>query len=423
LILRQPSERRNNISHFDKGLVVTRIHAIPGLFVSMLISACAANPQLTSAPGRGVGEDAAKFTHVEGLIRDEFAKDDRGGLVVGIVENGELVWTRALGLADERAHVQVSTDSIFPIASATKMLTGIMLLQLVQRGTVHLSDPVERYVPEIRQVANPFPWAPPITLVQLATMTAGLQRGLTVREDLAASVRAAKTWEQKMSAVVPGLRIQYEPGTISRYSNASYAVLGLALSRAANRPFVEYVHTEILKPLGMRDSSFVVTADQSARLVRGYTISDPRAEGEAAPNSQTMLLLPAAGLLSTVKDLAKLMRFQMQGGAEDVLSDASLQSSYELLVPSDANLRYGDGIGFASVRDSDSRLTALGHGGAFPEGFVTSYEFDGATDTGVIFLANAYGGKANYKLLARQILAFFNSDSAGGSGHRPPEEH
>ena len=66
---------------------------------------------------------------------------------------------------------------------------------------------------------------------------------------------------------------------------------------------------------------------------------------------------------------------------------------------------------------------ALGHGGAFGEGFVTAYEFDGARRTGVILLANTHGGRANYKVLARKILALMNPESTGGSGLPLPEEH
>jgi CubicO group peptidase (beta-lactamase class C family) len=134
-------------------------------------------------------------------------------------------------------------------------------------------------------------------------------------------------------------------------------------------------------------------------------------------------LQPAAGLLTTVGDLAKFMQFQMLGGAPSVLSDAALQSSYRLLIPSDANLGYGDGTGFSAVRDADSHLVALGHGGAFPDGFVASYEFDRATRTGVILLANTYGGRAKYKVLMREVLTLLNPRSPGGSGLSPSEQH
>jgi hypothetical protein len=86
-------------------------------------------------------------------------------------------------------------------------------------------------------------------------------------------------------------------------------------------------------------------------------------------------------------------------------------------------LKYGDGAGFAPVTSSGSSLSALGHGGAFPDGFVTSYDFDLPSQAGVILLANTYGGRANYKLLMRKILAILNPASSGGTGLPALEEH
>ena len=386
---------------------------------SCLVAACT----LPTPTPNVAAPAAASPSTIERLLTAELAKDNRGGLTAGILQHGELVWTRSWGLADEAHHQPMRNDSVFPIASATKLVTGIMLLQLVERGRVHLSDPVERFVPEIRSIENPFPWAPPITLVQLATMTGGIERGLGVRDQDKAAVRAANTWEDKMAATLPSIKVAYEPGTANRYSNTGYCILGLALSRAAQRPFTEYVRTEILTPLGMHDTSFAITPELAPRLVGGYSLQRPGLPAEPAFNSETLLLLPAAGLVSTVEDLAKLMRFQTGHGPESVLSSTTLRASYQLLVSSDGSLDYGDGVGFASVRNPGSKLTALGHGGSFPEGFLASYEFDGATGNGVILLANTTAGQAKYKLLARKILEILAPDSAGGSGLPPLEEH
>jgi CubicO group peptidase (beta-lactamase class C family) len=364
------------------------------------------------------------FEKVRRLLEQEFAKDARGGLTAGVVDQGELVWTHSIGSIDEAAKRPATRDSIYPIASVTKMVTGLMLLQLVERGSVHFADPVEKYVPEVRQMQNPYPWAPPITLMQLATMTAGVQAGISVPEDRRAAFNAATTWEQAIAVVIPSFKYEYEPGTVSRYSNAGYAILGLALSRAANRPFAEHVRTEILAPLAMRRSGFWITTDMQPHVARGYALNNPDSRGQMPwVNPNKDLLLPAAGLLTDVGDLAKLMRFQMLGGQEKVLSNKMLLASYQMLVPSNANLLYGDGVGFAAVRDPEGKLTALGHGGVFPEGFVTSYEFDGARKTGVILLANTYAGQANYKVLARRILALLNPTSSGGSGLAELKQH
>jgi hypothetical protein len=91
-------------------------------------------------------------------------------------------------------------------------------------------------------------------------------------------------------------------------------------------------------------------------------------------------------------------------------------------VPSDADLRYGDGVGYAVVRNADGRLAAMGHGGRM-SGFAASYEFDLASRTGIIILINTSYGRADYKTLARRILSVLQPDSRGGSGLPPKETH
>jgi len=361
---------------------------------------------------------ANRYTQIHRLIRSEFDKDDRGGLSVGILEGGHLAWRRTYGWANEEGRLRTNDQTIYPIASLTKMVTGVMLLQLVERGKVHLADPVNVYVPEVKQIPNPFPWAPPITLVQLATMTSGLEANYE-----SPAVSETDPWEKQVLEALPHLEFDYEPGTRREYSNVGYSILGLALGRAAGRPFTEYVQSEILKPLGMQDSFFSVTPKIESRIARGYFLGDPNSASSIVQNSERDFGLPAGGLLSTLGDLAKLMCFQLGSGPETVLAPETLESSFRGIVPSDGDLRYGDGVGFAAVRNADSRLTALGHGGLRRAGFVASYEFDRSTRTGVILLTNTSYGHANYKRLVRQILARLHPTSSGGTGTPPTEQH
>lgn len=391
------------------------------------LSACASQPETrslsaaTSQPGPAAQPN--RFSTIQQMIDAEFNKDSRGGVSVGVVEKGELVWSYCVGQRDEAKGRPATLDTIYPIASTTKMLTGLMLLQLVERGTVHLADPVERYVPEIRQVRNRFPWAPPITLMQLATMTAGLQAGVRIPPEVAKLADVAKSFEELATLAIPGLEYLYEPGTVRRYSNVSYSILGLALSRAAKRPFAEYVRSEILEPLGMHHSAFVATPEMQEQFALGYRLDRSQSSGNVPYNSERDLLSPAAGLKTNVPDMVRLMSFQMFGNNERVLAQSTLFDSYQLLLPTDASMRYADGVGFAAVRDEETQLVALGHGGTDTDGFISSYEFDGTAKTGVVLMANTYGGHADYKRMVRKILAVMNPDSPGGSGLKDVEEH
>lgn len=117
------------------------------------------------------------------------------------------------------------------------------------------------------------------------------------------------------------------------------------------------------------------------------------------------------------------MHCQLGRGPETVLPSRTLEAAFSGLVPSDGDLRYGDGVGFAAVRNADSQLTALGHGGLRRAGFEASYEFDRSTQTGVILLTNTSHGRADYKPLVRRVLLLLHPGSSGGTGLSPSEEH
>lgn len=345
---------------------------------------------------------------VDRVFRSKWDERRQGALTVGVVEKGNLTWTGNYGFSDPANGIRASDSTVYPIASVTKVVTGLMLLQLVDRNVVHLTDPVVMLVPEIAHVPNPYPWAPPITLIQLATMTWGIGGGKAFVPD------TTQEWDKQLISVLPHREYVYEPGTRRQYSNLAYAVLGLALSRASKRKYTEYIDQEILKPLHMTDTSFALTESQSPRAVF------PRAGVDQHRTWENSYVLPAAGLFTTVIDLAKLMAFQLGFGGFNVLSKDALDSSYRLAVPSDSDLQYGDGVGYAVVRNADGHLVAVGHGGR-TDGHLASYEFDRSSGSGLILLTT--DERTDYYPLVRKTMSELNPRSAGGSGLPPLESH
>jgi len=347
------------------------------------------------------------YRQIESEIGEEFARGKGGALALGVIQDGRLVWSKSYGFSGAAAKVPASSQTIYGILSVTKVATGLMLLQLVEQGVVHLTDPVERYVPEVHQIANPFTWSPPVTLIQLATMTGGIGDHAPLEHPRSSS------WDQNLIAVMPYLKFDFEPGTRRRYANISYAILGLALSRAAHRPYAQYVERAIFRPLGMNDTHFSVSRSERSRLAYPQGLP-PVFSWEQSE------LLPAAGVFSTLEDMTKLMRFQLGLGPQAVLSASALEDSYRLVVPSDGDLQYGDGIGVAAVRSSDSNLAALGHGG-HGLGYIAVYEFDRSERSGIIVLSTHYTD--DYKPIVRAALKKLHPASSGGTGLPAGEEH
>jgi CubicO group peptidase (beta-lactamase class C family) len=358
------------------------------------------------------GSKAKLYGNIEEAIKAAAEKAPGHALSIGIVENGQLVAQKHYGSTIDGQAVLPNSKTIYPIASITKVLTGIMFLQLVDRGVVHLTDRVDRYVPEFSQIPNPYPWAPPVSLMQLATMTSGIDvedinpppsAGNTSPDD-----DLPATWEDGAAANIKHYRFKFEPGTRRSYSNCGYSILGLALSRAVGRPYVEYVETKIIRPLGMNDTTFTV----SEQIAKQFGFGN-----EALAHRPW---LPAGGAFSTLEDLVKLMRFQMGFGPETVLSDEALGDSFRLVVPSDGDFAYGDAIGFAVVRNRDSDLVSIGHGGNTWH-FSGSYQFDRPSKAGILVLTTHWTDE--FKPVVRQSLKQMHPNSHGGTGLEPLERH
>ncbi|HSC29246.1 MAG TPA: serine hydrolase domain-containing protein [Vicinamibacterales bacterium] len=336
------------------------------------------------------------------LAQAEFVKDGTGGATVAAVKGGVVVWANAYGLADIGAKRPATTDTVYRIGSITKPFTALMLLQLVERGRVRLSDPVGRYFPEIARVAGRPPGSPPITLLQLATMTAGLARE---PEDLPTFlVGPVERWEEVVLKALERTKYAHEPGTRYLYSNIGYAILGLALGRAAGRPYVEYVREQIIQPLGMTHTDFLPTPQIRPLLANGYDIRQGKPDGDQAAREHDGrgYKVPNGALYTTAADLAKYVALMLGEGPESVLPRAAIADNLTRVASATGGLTSGYGIGFQVQRRGE--LVTYGHGGSVA-GYRAQILYHPQSKSGVIVLRNVGGGSFNPSALAQRMLA------------------
>ncbi len=217
---------------------------------------------------------------VDSMLSAEFAKDSIGSITVGVIAGSKLVWTRSVGFADMKTRRLANRNTVYRIGSITKPFTAVMLMQLVAAGKIQLSDPVERYFPEIKQIGSKPPGAAPFTFLQLATMTAGLAR--EPEEAGPFWTGQVSEWEQRLLAALPHTNYITPPGTQHSYSNIGYAILGAALSRVAGQSYVDWERTKILKPLGMERTRFEIDPSIQSDLAVGYQV-----RGDGSLDDQT----------------------------------------------------------------------------------------------------------------------------------------
>lgn len=267
------------------------------------------------------------------------------GVVVGVLRGGH-VSLRAIGATSPDRTSPMRVDAVVRISSNTKPLAAALALALVEEGTLALTDPVERFLPELagRRVLrridadldDTVPAQRPVTVDDLLTMRMGF--GFAFEADCPA-VRAAAEAGLGLGPPDPSnplcpddwiarfakLPLLEQPGTVWRYELA-YAVLGVVLARAAGRPLDVLLDEKLLRPLGMLDTGFVAPAGRlppcHARHPTGLAVFDDATGSRWASAPR----FPDArnGLVSTASDLLRFAGALLDGGA-GVISPQSVE--------------------------------------------------------------------------------------------------
>ena len=341
---------------------------------------------------------------VDSLVAAEFAKDSLGSVTVGVIAGSRLAWMRSLGFADMKARRLADRHTVYRIGWVTKPFTAVMLLQLVAAGRVRLSDQVERYLPEVGQIAAKPSGAAPFTFLQLATMTAGLAR----EPDDAGPfwTGPVSTWERTLVAALPHTRYVSIPGTEYAYSNVGYAILGAALARAAGQPYLEWQRAHVFRPLGMTRTRFEPDSTIRSDLAVGYQVNDDGTLDDATAAREARAgrgyKVPNGAIFTTVDDLARFASFELGRGPESVLAKSILDDAFGGLVATDASLQTGYGLGFMALQRDGYPI--LGHNGSVP-GYRAAMYYDRHAQLGVVVLRNVVGGKQDPERLAVDLLA------------------
>ncbi|MBW8802844.1 MAG: beta-lactamase family protein [Catenulisporales bacterium] len=240
---------------------------------------------------------------------DLAARDLFSGSVL-VTWRGRPMLSRSLQMADKSAGVPNSPDTVFPLASLTKMLTGVAVVQLAQAGAVDFSAPIGTYLDGFPSaVANA------VTVHQLATHTSGLQDF----QRNPAWQGEWETWTTKTQAfdrlldICRRLPLDFTPGTGYAYSNTGYFLLGAIVAKASGQPYWDYMQRRVFTPAGMPNTAFATRDQQLTDPRFAHNYSAPAADGHrdditsavgAGPNGYD----GAGGAYSCAQDLAAFAR-------------------------------------------------------------------------------------------------------------------
>lgn len=254
-------------------------------------------------------------------------RGDVPGVVTLIANREGVLYQGAVGKQDVARDVDISTGTIFRIASMTKPLTSVAIMMLVDAGKLKLDDPVANYLPEFkdRPVISKFnqadatyetrPAKRAITIRHLLTHTSGL--GLAFTDPTIARIL------KDPSKTEPELPLLQDPGTKWQYS-VSPRVLGWVIEKVSGETLDVFLQKQIFGPLKMVDTAYVVPDDKAPRVVTVHSRKDGKLSEEANTPTQVSTVRGDGGLYSTANDYAMFVRMLLNGGT---LNDVKILSA------------------------------------------------------------------------------------------------
>ena len=328
------------------------------------IAACAAlvaAPAARSAPpgpprSAAAGSEDPAYRAVVAGYRDALKKSGIAGSSLMIVRDGQIVAHAEDGLRNVDAREPVTPDTIYHWASITKTFTGIAIMQLRDRGLLSLDDPVVKYVPELRQVHDPFGDVAAIKIRHLMAHSAGFRASTWPwGGDQPWHPFEPTKWDQ-LVAMLPYTDVQFAPGSKYSYSNPGVIFLGRIIELLSGDDYEVYVTKNILMPLGMH-STFFDRAPYYLLPQRSHSyFRDDAGLREARFDFDTGITVSNGGLNAPFSDMAKYLAFL---GAADLAgrTDYSVvlkRSSLEEMWTPQIRATNGEGVNGA---DSSAALS------------------------------------------------------------------
>jgi CubicO group peptidase (beta-lactamase class C family) len=345
------------------------------VLIAVLLIGCAGAPQRPAELPRG--DMRYLESYMDWYFARNMSKYGVPGVSVALVSDNKILWMKGYGYADVERTIPATTRSVYQVGSISKTFTAAAVMQQVERGTLDLDAPIQKYLPDFTMKSR---WgAPRPSLRELLSHHAGLPtyylKGFFSHQPLNELIDALKDEH-----------LAYQPRQIFNYSNLGPDIAGAALERLSGADFAAHMQKALLDPLGMVSSSFALDERVRPVFARGYIKGTP---SEAV----TIRDVPAGGLFSNVEDMARFMRMMLSRGTLDGRRILSGNSIDAMLTPQFADLpynfgqRFGLGLMLSGIPIHNAGTVAWHNGGT--KTFISQMALLPDKKLGVIVLANA----------------------------------
>lgn len=320
-------------------------------------------------------------------MNNTIQRDKTGSIAVSIMDGEHIIWSKAFGKMNNQLNLPADTNTIYRIGSISKTIAAYLMMLLVQDGKIKLDDAVIKYVPELSTInTNNKDDVNHITFRQLASHTSGLARepGDLINN----ATGAIEEWEDKVLRSIPLTTLNTPTGENFSYSNIGYAILGLAISRVAQRPFTELVQERIFQPLGMTNSFYIIPKGFENHIASGYhydasshAYSTSAAEKELTGRGYKV---PNGGVFSTANDMARFAMALTSDNNVLTKNYCDTMQTIQAFINRKRNEGYGLGL---FINEDDSGNKIIKHDGAVA-GYNSLMILSPKMKLGVILLSN-----------------------------------
>jgi CubicO group peptidase (beta-lactamase class C family) len=315
-------------------------------------------------------QDADDFA---GAIQPFVNKGELAGAVMLVADAKNVLEVEAVGWADIATKRPMRDYTVFWIASQSKPITSAAFMMLVDEGKVSLDDPVEKYLPEfhgqmviaekddehvlLRRPKHP------ISVRNILTHTSGLPFSTPLEGPLDQYPLSARV---RSYAMAP---LDFEPDSKFQYSNAGINTAARIIEVVEGKSFESFLDERLFRPLLMKDTTFWPTDEQVARMAKSYKANSDKSGLEETsidqlhyplPDRLQRFPMPAGGLFSTARDIARFYQMLLNGGELDgrrYLTESSVKTMTSRQTPQELKDSYGFGL-FVTP-------PTFGHGGAY----------------------------------------------------------
>jgi CubicO group peptidase (beta-lactamase class C family) len=266
---------------------------------------------------QNVNSNPELIKECEELIIKKMESDNIIGVSAAIIINDSVIWKKGFGYADKDNNIPMNENTVVSIASATKTFTALAIKQLQEKGLLDITQPLNKYLPQF----NPLTRGEnldDVTIKSVITHSSGIQTDVLKNSDLGSG---------KYTDVLGFINesyLLYPPGLVESYSSPGYNILGHLIKQVSGQDYPEYIHKNVLIPIGMYNSGFLMDSLKGRTRVYsgGESIHDYGFSGIAS-----------GGIYTNINDFIKYARELMHaynGINSLVINSSTIQQMFTL---------------------------------------------------------------------------------------------